>query len=160
MAWSWQDPLELADPARSQAHVACIVDRGEARYCASKLLNLMHVRHLARELPAAGVVAFNPSVVPGTEIGRDRTWLQQLGWKYVMPLLAPILPGARGLGRSAGDLVWLITEADVAQLSGHTWTAGCRRRASRTIWRRSRGRWRWRVILGRFVEPVGSLAPD
>ena len=95
-----------------------------------------------------------------SEIGRDRTWLQQLGWKYVMPLFAPILPGARGLGRSAGDLVWLITEADVAQLSGHTWTAGCRRRASRTIWRRSRGRWRWRVILGRFVEPVGSLAPD
>src|SRR5262249_32364720 len=115
---TWQDPLEPADPARSQAHVACIVDRGEARYCASKLLNLMHVRHLARDLPAAGVVAFNPSVVPGPEIGRDRTWLQQLGWKYVMPLLAPILPGARGLGRSAGDLVWLITEADVAQLSG------------------------------------------
>jgi len=65
--------------ARSQAHIAGIADRGEARYCASKLLNLMHVRHLARELPAIGVVAFNPSVVPGTEIGRDRNWLQQLG---------------------------------------------------------------------------------
>jgi NAD(P)-dependent dehydrogenase (short-subunit alcohol dehydrogenase family) len=90
---TWQDPLELADPARSQAHIIGIVERGEARYCASKLLNLMHVRHLARELPAIGVVAFNPSVVPGTDIGRDRNWLQQLGWKYLMPPVGADPPG-------------------------------------------------------------------
>lgn len=115
---TWQDPLVLADPARSQEHVVSVVDRGEARYCASKLLSLMHARHLALELPDIGVIAFNPSVVPGTEIGRDRNWLQQLGWKYIMPLLAPILPGARGLERSASDLLWLVTEADAQSLSG------------------------------------------
>ena len=115
---TWQDPLVLADPERSQEHVPSIVDRGEARYCASKLLNLMHARHLAQELPDIGVVAFNPSVVPGTEIGRDRNWLQQLGWKYIMPLLAPILPGARSLSQSASDLLWLVTEADARSLSG------------------------------------------
>jgi NAD(P)-dependent dehydrogenase (short-subunit alcohol dehydrogenase family) len=115
---TWQDPLILADPVRSQEHVPSIVDRGEARYCASKLLGLMHVRHLARELPQIGVVAFNPSVVPGTDIGRDRNWLQRLGWKYIMPALAPILPGARSLSRSASDLLWLITEADARSLSG------------------------------------------
>jgi NAD(P)-dependent dehydrogenase (short-subunit alcohol dehydrogenase family) len=116
---TWQDPLMLADPARSQEHVASIVDRGEARYCASKLLNLMHVRHLALERPDIGAIAFNPSVVPGTEIGRDRNWLQRLGWKYIMPYLTPVLPGARGLERSAGDLLWLLTEADALSLSGH-----------------------------------------
>lgn len=115
---TWQDPLALADPKRSQAHVESVVDRGEARYCASKLLNLMHVRHLASELADISVVAFNPSVVPGTEIGRDRNWLQQLGWKYVMPALAPILPGARHLTRSAGDLLWLVADANVRELSG------------------------------------------
>jgi NAD(P)-dependent dehydrogenase (short-subunit alcohol dehydrogenase family) len=115
---TWQDPLALADPKRSQAHVVNIVDRGEARYCASKLLNLMHVRHLAEELGSIGVIAFNPSVVAGTEIGRDRNWLQQLGWKYIMPALAPILPGARPLAQSAGDLLWLLTEADARALSG------------------------------------------
>jgi NAD(P)-dependent dehydrogenase (short-subunit alcohol dehydrogenase family) len=115
---TWQDPLMLADPERSQEHVPSVVDRGEARYCASKLLNLMHVRHLARELPDIGVVAFNPSVVPGTEIGRDRNWLQRLGWKYIMPGLAPILPGARSISRSASDLLWLVTEADALALSG------------------------------------------
>lgn len=107
-----------ADPVRSQDHIESPVNRGEARYCASKLLNLMYVRHLAQVLPDVGVIAFNPSVVPGTEIARDRNWLQQFGWKYVMPLLTPVLPGARSLSQSASDLLWLVTEADGRSLSG------------------------------------------
>jgi NAD(P)-dependent dehydrogenase (short-subunit alcohol dehydrogenase family) len=114
----WQDPTVLADPARSQEHIASTVDRGEARYCASKLLNLMHARHLARELETIGVIAFNPSVVPGTEIARDRNWLQQLGWRHIMPALAPILPGARSIERSSGDLLWLVTKVDAQSISG------------------------------------------
>jgi len=116
---TWEDPLVLADAERSQNHIASPVDRGEARYCASKLLILMYVRHLARALPDVGVLAFNPSVVPGTEIALDRNRLQQLGWKYVMPLLTPLLPGTRSLKTSASDLLWLMTEADGQCLSGH-----------------------------------------
>src|SRR5215471_4254645 len=116
---TWQDPLVLADAERSQNHIASPVDRGEARYCASKLLILMYVRHLARALPDVGVLAFNPSVVPGTEIALDRNRLQQLGWKYVLPLLTPLLPGTRSLKTSASDLLWLMTEADGQCLSGH-----------------------------------------
>ena len=116
---TWQDPYLLADVERSQDHIASLVDRGEARYCASKLLNLMYVRHLARVSPDIGVLAFNPSVVPGTDIGRDRNWLQQLGWKYIMPLLAPLLPGARSFNTSVSDLLWLMTKADARSLSGH-----------------------------------------
>ena len=78
----------------------------------------MYVRHLACVMPDVAAIAFNPSVVPGTDISRDRLWLQQLGWKYVMPLLTPVLPGARSLNRSASDLVWLMTEADGRRLSG------------------------------------------
>jgi NAD(P)-dependent dehydrogenase (short-subunit alcohol dehydrogenase family) len=109
---TWQDPAELADVRLSQMHMPAGVERGEARYSASKLLNVMHARLLARELPSAGVVSFNPSVVPGTEIARGRNVLQQWSWKYVLPLAAPILPGMRSMERSASDLVWLLTEAD------------------------------------------------
>jgi hypothetical protein len=35
-----------------------------------------------------------------------------------MPVLAPILPGARSVSRSASDLLWLMTEADARALSG------------------------------------------
>ena len=115
---TWQDPVVLADPVQAQQNIASNVDRGEARYSASKLLNLMHVRHLAREIPTIGVVAYNPSVVPGTEIARDRNWMQRLGWKYVMPLVSPILPATRSIKRSSGDLLWLLTDADTQSMSG------------------------------------------
>jgi NAD(P)-dependent dehydrogenase (short-subunit alcohol dehydrogenase family) len=115
---TWQDPMLLADPVQAQQSIISNVDRREARYCASKLLNLMHVRHMARAMPTIGVVAYNPSVVPGTDIARDRNWMQRLGWKYVMPLLSPILPGTRSLKRSATDLLWLLTEADTQSMSG------------------------------------------
>ena len=115
---TWQDPLTMADPLHSQEHMFSPVERGEARYCASKLLVLMYVRHLAQVQPEVSSIAFNPSVVPGTDIGRDRNWLQQLGWKYVMPWLAPVLPGARSLEESASDLLWLLTQADAHKLSG------------------------------------------
>src|SRR5215472_821234 len=74
---TWQDPLLLADPVRSQDHVASPVDRGEARYCASKVIGLMYVRHLARALPGVSVLAFNSSDVPATEIARDCNGLQR-----------------------------------------------------------------------------------
>src|SRR5262245_18364286 len=115
---TWQDPLLLSDPLRLQQDVASTVGRGEARYCASKLLNLMHVRHLAREAPIITVIAFNPSIVPGTDLARDRNWLQQMGWQFIMPALLPIIPLARSLERSAGDLLWLLTAPDVRRLSG------------------------------------------
>jgi NAD(P)-dependent dehydrogenase (short-subunit alcohol dehydrogenase family) len=115
---TWQDPVVLADPVQAQQNIVSNVDRGEARYCASKLLSLMHVRHLAWEIPTIGVVAYNPSVVPGTEIARDRNWIQRLGWKYVMPLVSPILPGTRSIKRSSGDLLWLLTGADTQSMSG------------------------------------------
>lgn len=115
---TWEDPTVLSDPVRSQHQVRSVVNRGEARYCASKLLNLMHARHLAAELPGIGVVAFNPSVVPGTEIGRDRNWFLRFGWKHLLPPFAPILPGARALEQSASDLLWLLTDADAGSLSG------------------------------------------
>ncbi len=51
---TWQDPVLLADPVQAQQSIISNVDRGEARYCASKLLNLMHVRHMARAMPTIG----------------------------------------------------------------------------------------------------------
>jgi len=45
--------------------------------------------------------------------------LQRLGWKYLMPVSTPLLPGIRSLKQSASDLLWLMTEADGRCLSGH-----------------------------------------
>jgi protochlorophyllide reductase len=114
----WQSPDALADGARSQMHLAEGVERGEARYSASKLLNLMSARHFSASEPRFSTYAFNPSVVPGTDIARERNMLQILLWKHLLPTLTPILPGARSLNRSAGDLLWLVTKADAEALRG------------------------------------------
>jgi hypothetical protein len=36
----------------------------------------------------------------------------------MLPVLAPIVPGARQLSRSSGDLLWLLADADAQGLSG------------------------------------------
>lgn len=114
----WQDPYDFADPAKSQSHVPGNVDRGEARYSASKLCNVMHARALAREYPHLAVVSFNPSVVPGTGIARERNALQRYLWRTLAPALADIVPGMRHVNTSGGDLAWLVCEAYLAPLTG------------------------------------------
>ena len=149
-----QDPLELADPARSQAHIASLVARGEARYCASKLLNLMHVRHRAR-------------------VARHQRGCLQLerGARYGDRARPRLAPAARLEVRHAAARADPSRCAGVGPVSRRSraahsprrmwrrcwtnmWTAGCRGRgrAGRTIRPRSRGRWRWHALLGRFVE--------
>jgi hypothetical protein len=78
----------------------------------------MSARYFAAAEPRFSTFAFNPSVVPGTDIARERNLFQVLSWKYLLPALAPILPGARSIARSAGDLLWLVTQADAAALRG------------------------------------------
>lgn len=114
----WQEPRELADPVRSQANRWARSNRGEARYSISKLLNLMYVRWLAQQDANLTIAAFNPSVVPGTEIARERVLLMQLGWRYIMQPLAGLLPGTRTVETSAGDLVWLVEDAPGATIHG------------------------------------------
>ena len=59
-----------------------------------------------------------PGVLPGTDIARDRDLVQHFLWRTVLPVLAPVLPGARSLARSSGDLAWLVTEAQLKPVSG------------------------------------------
>ena len=114
----WQDPTELADAELSQARMRGDVNRAEARYCASKLCNVMHARALAEQYPNLAVASFTPGVLPGTDIARERDILQHIMWRWLLPVLTPVLPGARSLARSSGDLAWLITEAQFQRISG------------------------------------------
>ncbi len=115
---AWQDPYDFANPVRSQDHIEGLVNRGESRYCASKLCNVMHARVLAKEYPALSAVSFNPSVVPGTGIARERNALQRYLWRTLAPALAPIVPGMRHVNQSAGDLAWLLCDADLKPTPG------------------------------------------
>jgi NAD(P)-dependent dehydrogenase (short-subunit alcohol dehydrogenase family) len=115
---TWQDPTELADAKLSQARVPGDLHRGESRYSASKLCNVMHARALAEQYPGLAVASFSPGVVPATDIARERSALQRYLWGTVLPMVAPALPGVRSVEQSSSDLVWLLTEARLEPVSG------------------------------------------
>lgn len=114
----WQDPAEFADATKSQMQVPDEVNRGESRYSLSKLCNAMHAHALAAEYPQLVTASFNPSVVGATGIARDRNAVQVYLWGTLLPLLSHVLPWARTLAQSSGDLAWLLTKADLKAVSG------------------------------------------
>jgi len=79
-----------------------------------------------------------------------------------MPLLVPILPGARRLSQSAGDLLWLISEAHAARLSGQYVDSRVPRPGSSESHdpaKITRAMEVAHTILGRLVETAGTRPP-
>ncbi len=67
--------------------------QGLDRYATSKLCNIMFSYAMARQIPGENTrfIAFDPGLMPGTQLARERGWLQQFAWRYVMPLLRPFI---------------------------------------------------------------------
>ncbi|MDI6630230.1 MAG: SDR family NAD(P)-dependent oxidoreductase [Rhodococcus sp. (in: high G+C Gram-positive bacteria)] len=82
------------------------IDGGTA-YSTSKLALLHHTHELARRAPESVVpICFDPGMMPGTELARDRGTVAQFVWKRMMPILRP-LPGVSTpevSGRNLADL--------------------------------------------------------
>ena len=78
------------DPAAS------VVQQGLDRYATSKLCAILHVYALARRTAANGprFVAFDPGLMPGTGLARDRSGFERWAWSNVLPVLARAIPGA------------------------------------------------------------------
>lgn len=99
------------DPAVSETQ------RGRDRYATSKLCVVMSVYEWARREQRAGFFAYDPGLVPGTGLARNRgvlTWL----WKNVLPLAARVMPGTSTAPRSGAALAWMLTAEELAGKSG------------------------------------------
>ncbi len=77
------------------------------RYATSKLGAIYQALHLSHEYPtdARSFYAFDPGLMPGTALARDRSAMERLGWKYVMPPLRYFVPGVSSSELSAKALV-------------------------------------------------------
>ena len=93
------------DPAAS------VKQHGLDRYATSKLCAILYVYALARRVGAIGprFIAFDPGLMPGTGLARDRSALEQWGWSNLMPLLGRLMPGASTAARSATAYAKLLT---------------------------------------------------
>lgn len=77
------------------------------RYATSKLGAIYQALHLSQENAnsACSFYAFDPGLMPGTALARDRSALEQFGWKYVMPTLRFFVSGVSSSELSAKALV-------------------------------------------------------
>jgi NAD(P)-dependent dehydrogenase (short-subunit alcohol dehydrogenase family) len=104
---------QLAHPARGDD------TPGRCRYTTSKLCNVLFAYELDRRHRDDGISAsaFNPGLMPGSGLARDYSGIQQLAWRYVMPVLR-ILPQVRSTKQSGRHLAALAADRRHAGISG------------------------------------------
>ena len=90
------------------------------RYATSKLCNLLFTYEMARRVPTDKVrfLAFDPGLMPGTRLARDRSAIERFAWKYLLPVLGLFVPGVSSPQRSAHILYRLLTNPLIAQTTG------------------------------------------
>jgi len=85
--------------------------RARDRYATSKLCNLLATYALARR--GVDAYAFDPGLMPGTGLARERGALQRLGWHTILRAAALVIPRASTAARSGRALAWLATSDEL-----------------------------------------------
>jgi NAD(P)-dependent dehydrogenase (short-subunit alcohol dehydrogenase family) len=90
------------------------------RYATSKLCNLLFAYDMAHRISPDRVrfLAFDPGLMPGTSLARDRSAVERFAWKYILPILSWFVPGVSSPRRSARAYSRLLTEPGIAPISG------------------------------------------
>jgi NAD(P)-dependent dehydrogenase (short-subunit alcohol dehydrogenase family) len=93
---------------------------GKDRYATSKFLNLATTVELARRFDPARVCisCLDPGLMPGTDLARTAPAFLRLGWHYVLPLAAKLLPDASTPGRSGKAVARLLLEVERSRAHG------------------------------------------
>ena len=84
---------------------------GRDRYATSKLCNILFTYAKAREFGLTGprFIAYDPGLMPGTELARDQPAAMRFAWKNVLPVAAKMIDGASTAERSGAVLAELLT---------------------------------------------------
>jgi protochlorophyllide reductase len=99
---------------------ASIGQQAMDRYATSKLCNILFAFEMARRVPAsqARFLAFDPGLVPGTGIVRDRSAFERFGWTNLMPALGFFMAGVSSAERSGRALARLVSAEVFAESTG------------------------------------------
>ena len=93
---------------------------GMDRYATGKLCDILYAYDMASRMPDTRVrfFCFDPGLMPGTGLARDRSAAERFGWRFVMPLLGWFLPGVSSPARSARAMVEKLLLSPTAYPSG------------------------------------------
>lgn len=84
--------------------------QGLDRYATSKLCLILYVYARARRRAPGGprFIAFDPGLMPGTGLARERSTLERWGWATLLPKVAALLPGSSTVKQSGLALTELL----------------------------------------------------
>ncbi len=138
------DARALADP--DAALLDASPRSGRVRYATSKLANIHTTYELARRLAGRRITvnAFDPGLMPETGLARDYPPRIRRLYERLTPLLVRAVPGARSVARSAGDLAWLVTAPEPAEVTGRYFSGRRPRKTSKESYDRERAAALWR----------------
>jgi NAD(P)-dependent dehydrogenase (short-subunit alcohol dehydrogenase family) len=85
---------------------------GRDRYATSKLCNILFTNAMARRFGESGprFIAFDPGLMPGTELARDQPAALRFAWKNILPTAAKLIDGASTAKRSGAMLAQLLSQ--------------------------------------------------
>ena len=104
------------------------MELGQDRYAASKLCCILYARGMAQRITPKKVqfYCFDPGLMPGTNLARERGAVQRFVFKNVMPLLVPFIKVISSPGKSADMVVNGIladndtySSGDYVEFTGH-----------------------------------------
>lgn len=93
---------------------------GMDRYATGKLCAILHMLEMAGRIPpaVARFYAFDPGLMPGTDLARGRSAPERFAWRHLLPWLRPLVPGVSSADASAAALVERLVLAPAAYPSG------------------------------------------
>ena len=83
---------------------------GRDRYATSKLCNILFTYAMGRKHGSSGprYIAFDPGLMPGTELARDQPAAIRFAWKNILPAAANMIEGASTAKRSGAMLAQIL----------------------------------------------------
>jgi len=96
------------------------MQRGRDRYATSKLCQILFTMEMARRVPPerARFIAFDPGLMPGTNLARQFPAPVRFAWKSILPTISRSWPGVSTAERSGHALARLLTEPALAAGTG------------------------------------------
>jgi protochlorophyllide reductase len=90
------------------------------RYATSKFCDIVFALDMARRLPAARArfIAFDPGLMPGTGLARERSAMERWGWSNILPALRILRSKVSSAARSGKAMARLLTDRSLAPESG------------------------------------------
>jgi NAD(P)-dependent dehydrogenase (short-subunit alcohol dehydrogenase family) len=97
-----------------------VAQLGRDRYATSKLCNILFTNAMAREFANNGprFIAYDPGLMPGTELARDQPAALRLAWKTILPTAAKLIDGASTAKKSGAMLALLLAQKCQAHGTG------------------------------------------